>query len=191
MSTPKFTARFKGDPHKKECVACGQTKDRLKAFKPRWGKCSAHRLTTKRGEVVEGCQDCDDNRNSVVRQPRCVECDAARGKKKGKKVTPTTTAPAAKAPAKKKKPAKKKVAAKKVAVPVNIEVIEVPATDPVEAAVEAATAAEPITVTEEVPATETPELAKAVSSKDVLKQLVEDDDGPKTPSKAEEADSPF
>lgn len=184
--SPHFTARFKGDPHTKKCVDCNKTKNRLTEFKPRWGKCSEHRKTTKRGETVEGCDDCENARNSVVRQPRCVECDATRGKKKAAKTTATAT------PAKKdaaKKPAKKKVSKKKPAKPAKkAEPIEVTTAS---TEVEPETS-EPITVTEEVPAVETPALAKSLSSKEVLKQMVEDDEETaEAPSKAEEADSPF
>jgi len=176
MSKPTYSPRFKGDPYKKECVDCGETKDRLKAFKPRWGKCPDHRKTTKRGEAVEGCEDCENSRNSVVRQPRCVECDAVRGKKKAKTkaAKPTTKKPAKKAAKKvaaKKKPTKK-VAAKKVQAPVEVTTEEFESVESVE----------PITVTEEVPV-EQPELAKAITTKD--------DPEPEPPSKAQEADSPF
>lgn len=190
MSTPKpkFTARFKGDPLKKECVDCHQVKHRLKDFKPRWGKCSEHRGTTKRGEMVKGCEQCDEARNSVVRQPRCIECDATRGKKKAAEKADT------KVPA--KKVAAKKVGKNKVAkkAPV-VKVIKNP--EPVE----------PITVTEEISeevleaekqieaiaaqgALETEkQVVTTLSGKDLLKKMLDDEDT--TPSKADEADCPF
>ncbi len=83
------------DPHLKRCVGCGEVKDRLRDFRPRWGKCAHHRETTKRGEKVEGCLDCVEARNSATRQPRCIACDAERARARSRSGGARAVAPAA------------------------------------------------------------------------------------------------
>lgn len=90
-TTPTKKTRLKGTATKKTCVACKVEKDRFKDFKPRWSRCSKHRI--KGTKTDPNCTDCQKVVNGNIRQPRCVECDAKRTTKKGKKVTtPTPTA---------------------------------------------------------------------------------------------------
>lgn len=97
MSQEKKT-RLKGTKTEKTCAGpCGKTKDRFKDFKPRWSRCAKHRI--KGAKSDPNCADCVTLVNSVIRQPKCIECDAKRSTKKGKKTTaaptPVTVAPVA------------------------------------------------------------------------------------------------
>lgn len=83
-------------PKQKRCCGCDTVKNRFKAFKPRWGRCSKHKEAGKPFQAK--CKGCVEAINSNIRQPRCVECDAARTKKvaaakpkKGKKGKKGTT----------------------------------------------------------------------------------------------------
>ena len=57
------------------CVECGQPK-RLVDFSPRHGHCNRHK------RARQDCRACEDLRNSTFRQPRCKDCDRARGSRR-------------------------------------------------------------------------------------------------------------
>jgi hypothetical protein len=79
---PKRKTRLKGTATKKPCVDCGKKKDRFKAFKPRWAGCEKHRTDRGRRFYQPGCADCDAKVNGNIRQPRCIDCDRNRPKKR-------------------------------------------------------------------------------------------------------------
>lgn len=76
----KRKSRLK-NPEVKVCVDCNETKDRFADFRPRKSRCEGH-MKTPRKDVPADCEDCQELRNSVIRQPRCLACDSARGKAK-------------------------------------------------------------------------------------------------------------
>lgn len=81
MATTEAKGKGKGTdekvgPKQKRCVDCGQVKHRFKSFKPRWGRCDKHREQGK--PFQEKCKGCQEMRQSNIRQPRCIECDAIR-----------------------------------------------------------------------------------------------------------------
>ena len=118
--TPKKRkTRLKGTAKEKPCFDCGKTKNRFTDFKPRWAGCVQHRTPNGRRYFQKGCADCAALVNGNIRQPRCIDCDKLRPKKR--------------------KAAKAKAAAAKAATPTPVNVPEVLA------AVEAATP-EPVVV---------------------------------------------
>lgn len=102
MTTPKRKTRLKGTETRKPCFDCGKTKDRFKDFKPRWAGCATHRTERGRRYFEPGCADCDAKVNGNIRQPRCIECDKARPKKRKAKTSATAPKPKAKAASKPK-----------------------------------------------------------------------------------------
>lgn len=89
----KVNPRLKGTKTHKPCVDCGELKERLTAFKPRWGGCPQHKTDTGRRYFEAGCAECVKLVNGNIRQPRCIECDRKRSKKgrKSKKADPKPT----------------------------------------------------------------------------------------------------
>ncbi len=85
----KRKTRLKGTATHKPCVDCGKMKDRLTAFKPRWAGCATHRTERGRRYHEPGCEECEKLVNGNIRQPRCIECDKARPKKRKKAPKPT------------------------------------------------------------------------------------------------------
>jgi hypothetical protein len=81
----KRKTRLKGTETEKPCFDCGVTKDRFKDFKPRWAGCVNHRTERGRRYQEPGCADCAALVNGNIRQPRCIECDAARPKTRKKR----------------------------------------------------------------------------------------------------------
>lgn len=100
QTTPKKRkTRLKGTDTMKPCAECGKSKDRFKSFRPRWAGCEKHRTERGRRYYQKGCAPCDAKVNGNIRQPRCIECDAARPKKrKAADPSPTVTPTAAVAP---------------------------------------------------------------------------------------------
>ena len=78
----KKKTRLKGTDTKKPCVDCGKLKDRFKSFRPRWAGCVNHRTERGRRYFEPGCEDCAKLVNGNIRQPRCIDCDASRPKKR-------------------------------------------------------------------------------------------------------------
>jgi hypothetical protein len=81
--------RLKGTATHKPCVDCGQMKDRFRDFKPRWAGCATHRTKRNRRYYEPGCEECEKLVNGNIRQPRCIECDKARPKKRRGQPAPT------------------------------------------------------------------------------------------------------
>lgn len=91
-ATPKKRGtRLKGTEALKPCVDCGQMKDRLTAFRPRWAGCVDHRNEKGRRYREPGCAACSEKVNGNIRQPRCIACDSSRPKRKSKGTTPKPT----------------------------------------------------------------------------------------------------
>jgi len=90
-SKKKRGTRLKGTDTKKPCVDCGKTKDRFKSFRPRWAGCATHRSENGRRYFQAGCADCTSLVNGNIRQPRCIDCDAQRPKKRKGDEDPTPT----------------------------------------------------------------------------------------------------
>jgi hypothetical protein len=84
--------RLKGTATEKPCVDCGQLKHRFNDFKPRWAGCATHRTDRGRRYHEPGCDECEKLVNGNIRQPRCIECDKARPKKRAAKSTPEPVA---------------------------------------------------------------------------------------------------
>ena len=80
----KRGTRMTGTDTRKPCVDCGKMKDRFKSFRPRWAACVNHKGPNGRRAYHAGCSDCEDAVNSNIRQPRCIDCDAKRPKKRKK-----------------------------------------------------------------------------------------------------------
>lgn len=93
--TTKRKTRLKGTETEKPCFDCGVTKDRFKDFKPRWAGCATHRTERGRRYLEPGCADCLKLVNGNIRQPRCIDCDRQRPKKR--KATKATKGKATKA----------------------------------------------------------------------------------------------
>jgi hypothetical protein len=92
-ATPKKRGtRLKGTEALKPCADCGQMKDRLTAFRPRWAGCVDHRNEKGRRYREPGCAACSEKVNGNIRQPRCIACDSSRPKRKSKGTTPKPTA---------------------------------------------------------------------------------------------------
>lgn len=90
--------RLKGTDTHRPCVDCGQMKDRLKDFKPRWAGCKEHRTERGRRYHQVGCAACDQIVAGNIRQPRCITCDKARPKRVRKAAAATVaSAPAVEA----------------------------------------------------------------------------------------------
>jgi hypothetical protein len=95
--TPKETpkkkrkTRMTGTDALKPCVDCKKMKPRLTAFKPRWAGCVDHRNEKGRRYHQPGCVACFEKVNGNIRQPRCIECDSSRPKRRGKGKTPKPT----------------------------------------------------------------------------------------------------
>ena len=87
----KRKTRLKGSDTMKPCAGCGKSKDRFKSFRPRWAGCEKHRTDRGRRYYQKGCDPCDAKVNGNIRQPRCIECDAARPKKRKADAAPTPT----------------------------------------------------------------------------------------------------
>jgi len=103
MTTKKRKTRLKGTETEKPCFDCGVTKNRFTDFKPRWAGCVVHRTERGRRYMEPGCADCKALVNGNIRQPRCIECDKQRPKKrKAKGTTPAPTKAKAKPKAKPK-----------------------------------------------------------------------------------------
>lgn len=90
----KRKTRLKGTATMRPCVDCGKTKDRFKSFKPRWAGCVTHRTANGRRYFKKGCAECTKLVNGNIRQPRCIDCDKLRPKKRKKaeatpEITPT------------------------------------------------------------------------------------------------------
>lgn len=133
----KRKTRLKGTETQKPCVDCGKTKDRFKAFKPRWAGCASHKTDKGRRYYQEGCDECAKLVNGNIRQPRCIECDKTRPKKRSKKKTSDP------------KPTKVETPKAAVNVDPNPTIPPAPAVDLPEAetkAVETTPEAEPVTV---------------------------------------------
>ena len=86
--------RLKGTKSEKKCLVkhadgttsgCGEVKDRLVDFKPRWAGCAEHKNPRGKRYFQEGCDECFAKVNSLIRQPYCVACDKTRPKKVRKK----------------------------------------------------------------------------------------------------------
>jgi len=109
-TTKKRKTRLKGTETKRPCVDCGKTKDRFKDFKPRWAGCVTHRTENGRRYYQKGCADCDKLVNGNIRQPRCIDCDKQRPKKRkaDKASTPTPTVTAKPKPETKPEPVETK-----------------------------------------------------------------------------------
>jgi len=89
----KRKTRLKGTDTMKPCFDCKQTKNRFTAFKPRWAGCVTHRTANGRRYFQQGCADCAALVNGNIRQPRCIECDKARPKKRKKANAAATPKP--------------------------------------------------------------------------------------------------
>ena len=94
--TKKKKTRLKGTDTKKPCQptdknGCGKMKDRFKDFKPRWAGCADHRTARGRRFNEPGCAACSALVNGNIRQPRCIECDSKRVKKRKKTADPKPT----------------------------------------------------------------------------------------------------
>lgn len=88
----KRKTRMTGTEKQKPCCDCKVMKDRFKDFKPRWAGCVTHRTDKGRRYYQPGCAECDAKVNGNIRQPRCIECDRNRPKKrKAKTPKPTPT----------------------------------------------------------------------------------------------------
>jgi hypothetical protein len=83
--TKEKKTRLKGTKTHRPCVDCGKMKDRFADFKPRWAGCATHRTERGRRYFEPGCEACKALVNGNIRQPRCIECDKARPKKRNKK----------------------------------------------------------------------------------------------------------
>lgn len=60
-------------PLYKVCVECREEKRLQDEFFSRHGRCPRHK------RAQEGCRSCETARSSDFRQPRCKDCDRARG----------------------------------------------------------------------------------------------------------------
>ena len=89
--TQKRKTRLKGTETRKPCFQCGKTKHRFNDFKPRWAGCVNHRTERGRRYFEPGCDECAALVNGNIRQPRCIECDKARPKKRKAKNAPAPT----------------------------------------------------------------------------------------------------
>lgn len=93
MTTKKRKTRLKGTETEKPCFDCGVTKNRFTDFKPRWAGCATHRTERGRRYLEPGCADCKALVNGNIRQPRCIECDKQRPKKRNAAAKPKPTKP--------------------------------------------------------------------------------------------------
>lgn len=89
MTIKKRKTRLKGTETEKPCFDCGVTKNRFTDFKPRWAGCVVHRTERGRRYLEPGCADCAALVNGNIRQPRCIECDKLRPKKRKAKTGAT------------------------------------------------------------------------------------------------------
>ncbi len=104
MSAKRKT-RLKGTETEKPCFDCKKTKNRFTDFKPRWAGCATYRTERGRRYLEPGCADCLKLVNGNIRQPRCIECDKQRPKKrKAASATATKGKKAKKAKPKKAEP---------------------------------------------------------------------------------------
>jgi hypothetical protein len=87
--------RLKGTPTTRPCFDCGKIKNRFKDFKPRWAGCADHKSERGRRYHEPGCDACEKIVNGNIRQPRCIECDAKRPKKRRKAKQAAAPAPQA------------------------------------------------------------------------------------------------
>jgi hypothetical protein len=78
----KRKTRMTGTDALRPCVQCKELKPRFTAFKPRWAGCDQHKTERGRRYYQEGCAACDAKVNGNIRQPRCIECDKSRSKKR-------------------------------------------------------------------------------------------------------------
>jgi len=82
MTTETLNAKVVGTKMFRTCVDCGQSKHRFKSFRPRKSRCVKHK---GRGtDAPADCKACEELRNHITRQPRCIECDSVRSAKKSK-----------------------------------------------------------------------------------------------------------
>lgn len=116
----ELNAKVVGTKMFRTCVDCKQTKHRFKSFRPRKSRCAKHK---GRGtDAPADCKACEELRNHVTRQPRCIDCDSARSAKKAKakvkagKKTPVVVK------AKKPGPKKAKKVAQVAAQPAQVQV---------------------------------------------------------------------
>ena len=153
QKTKKKKTRLKGTETMRPCVDCGKMKNRFTAFKPRWAGCQVHRTERGRRFFQQGCGDCKALVNGNIRQPRCIECDKARPKKK-KAATPTPIAAAV----------PDVLEAVEAAVPVAVSVSETKLLPPLpepEPAVEATPEPEPVVVGQDEASVESVEVTPA------------------------------
>ena len=74
--------RMTGTDALRPCVQCRELKPRFTAFKPRWAGCEQHRTERGRRFYQKGCAACDAKVKGNIRQPRCIDCDKSRSKKR-------------------------------------------------------------------------------------------------------------
>ena len=82
--------RMTGTAALRPCVQCKELKPRFTAYKPRWAGCVAHKTERGRRIFEPGCADCKAIADGNIRQPRCIDCDKTRSKKRNV-VTPSVT----------------------------------------------------------------------------------------------------